>query len=122
VEIGGRDTFHDDVDRQEVVRTLAEACRRTRWQVHAHCLMRNHVHRVVETTEASLQPAGHDDAGRVRMKGRLDLRVLRSCERFACDLCSAGLSRRTFVVIAQMLVDAATLLRVLQCSCHLSFI
>jgi len=43
------DIFVDDVDRQDILKTLAEACAKTDWQVHAYCLMRNHFHLVVET-------------------------------------------------------------------------
>jgi REP element-mobilizing transposase RayT len=39
----------DDVDRYDFLKTLAEACAKTSWQVHAYCLMRNHFHLVVET-------------------------------------------------------------------------
>jgi len=31
-----------DVDRQDFLKTLAEACQKTGWQVRAYCLMRNH--------------------------------------------------------------------------------
>ena len=31
--------FLDDVDRQDFIKTLAEACQKTNWQVHAYCLM-----------------------------------------------------------------------------------
>jgi len=48
------DVFHDDVDRQDCVKTLAEACQKTGWQVHAYCLMRNHFHLVVETPQSNL--------------------------------------------------------------------
>ena len=48
------DIFHDDVDRQEFLKTLAEACQKTGFQVHAYCLMRNHFHLVVETPNANL--------------------------------------------------------------------
>ncbi len=37
-----KDIFVDDVDRQDFLKTLAEACQETGWQVHAYCLMRNH--------------------------------------------------------------------------------
>ena len=30
------DIFLDDVDRQDFIKTLAEACQKTDWQVHAH--------------------------------------------------------------------------------------
>ena len=48
------DIFVDDVDRQDFLKTLAEACQKTGWQVHAWCLMRNHFHLVVETPNANL--------------------------------------------------------------------
>ncbi len=48
------DIYLDDVDRQDFLKTLAEACLKTAWEVHAYCLMRNHFHRVVETPEANL--------------------------------------------------------------------
>jgi putative transposase len=46
--------FLDDVDRQDFLKTLAEACQKTGWQVHAYCLMPNHYHLVVETPEPNL--------------------------------------------------------------------
>jgi len=49
-----RGIFHNDVDRQDFLRTLAEACDKTGWQVHAYCLMGNHFHLVVETPNANL--------------------------------------------------------------------
>jgi REP element-mobilizing transposase RayT len=48
------DIFVNDVDRQDLIRTLAEACEKTGWQVHAYCLMRNHFHLVLETANANL--------------------------------------------------------------------
>jgi len=50
------DIFLDDVDRQDFLKTLAEACQKTAWQVHAYCLMRNHYHLVLETPNANLVP------------------------------------------------------------------
>lgn len=46
--------FLDDVDRQDFLKTLAEACQKTDWQVHAYCLMSNHYHLVLETPNANL--------------------------------------------------------------------
>ncbi|HVV73869.1 MAG TPA: transposase [Verrucomicrobiae bacterium] len=46
--------YLDDVDRQDFLKTLAEACQKTSWQVHAFCLMSNHYHLVVETPSANL--------------------------------------------------------------------
>jgi putative transposase len=48
------DIFRDDLDRRLFLATLGETCRKTRWQIHAYCLMRNHFHLVVETPEANL--------------------------------------------------------------------
>ena len=46
--------FKDDQDRRRFLSTLAEACAKTDWQVHAYCLMRNHFHLVIETPEPNL--------------------------------------------------------------------
>src|SRR5438132_13284468 len=43
------DIFKDDYDRNRFLATLGEACKKTGWQVHAYCLMRNHFHLVIET-------------------------------------------------------------------------
>lgn len=48
------DIFLDDVDRQDFLKTLAEASLKTGWQVHAYRLMRNHFHLVFETPAANL--------------------------------------------------------------------
>jgi REP element-mobilizing transposase RayT len=46
--------FKDDADRQRFVETLAEACAKTGWEVHAYVLMPNHFHLVVETPQPNL--------------------------------------------------------------------
>lgn len=46
--------FRSDADRLLFLNTLAEACQKTGWQVHALCLMPNHFHLVVETPSANL--------------------------------------------------------------------
>ena len=46
--------FRDDQDRARFLETLAEACAKTGWQVHAFCLMPNHFHLVVETPQPNL--------------------------------------------------------------------
>lgn len=43
-----------DVDRQDFVKTLAETCQKTGFQIHAYCLMPNHFHLVAETPDANL--------------------------------------------------------------------
>jgi REP element-mobilizing transposase RayT len=51
---GKGNIFETDVDRQDFLKTLAETCDKTGFQVHAYCLMRNHFHLVVETPNANL--------------------------------------------------------------------
>jgi putative transposase len=46
--------YRDDVDRQVFLDTLAEACGKTAWEIHAYCLMPNHFHLVAETPRANL--------------------------------------------------------------------
>jgi REP element-mobilizing transposase RayT len=46
--------FRDALDQQRFLATLAEACTKTDWQVHAYVLMHNHFHLVVETPNANL--------------------------------------------------------------------
>jgi putative transposase len=41
--------FRDAQERHHFLRTLAQACGKTGWQVHALCLMLNHFHLMVET-------------------------------------------------------------------------
>src|SRR5678816_2675060 len=41
-----KDIYLDDVDRQDFLKTLAETCQKTGFEVHAYCLMRNHFHLV----------------------------------------------------------------------------
>lgn len=48
------DIFRDDTDRESFLQTLADACAKTGWQVHAYCLMPNHFHLVVETPQPNL--------------------------------------------------------------------
>ncbi len=48
------DIVRDDPDRHRFEQTLAEACAKTEWQIHAYCLMRNHFHLVIETPRANL--------------------------------------------------------------------
>jgi len=46
--------FETDVDRQDFIKTLAEACGKTGFEIHAYCLMSNHFHLVVETPHGNL--------------------------------------------------------------------
>ena len=39
--------FHDHQDRRHFLETLAQACAKTGWQIHAWCLMPNHWHLVL---------------------------------------------------------------------------
>ena len=47
----GRAIFKADPDRKRFLETLAEACAKTGWRLHACVLMRNHYHLLVETPE-----------------------------------------------------------------------
>ncbi|MGA3171316.1 MAG: transposase [Chthoniobacteraceae bacterium] len=46
--------FRDDDDRRFFLKTLAEACERTGWRVHAWVLMGSHYHLLIRTPEANL--------------------------------------------------------------------
>lgn len=46
--------YETDVDRHDFLKTLAETCEKTGFQIHAYCLMKNHFHLVVETPNANL--------------------------------------------------------------------
>jgi putative transposase len=46
--------FVDDGDYHDFLKTLAEACRKTGFEIHAYCLMKNHFHLVVETPRGNL--------------------------------------------------------------------
>jgi putative transposase len=46
-----QDIYLNDIDRQDFLKTLAEACLKTAWQIHAFCLMSNHYHLVVSGSE-----------------------------------------------------------------------
>ena len=46
--------FQDEPDYERFLQTLAEACGKAKWQVHAYCLMPNHFHLVVETPQPTL--------------------------------------------------------------------
>jgi hypothetical protein len=54
------DVFKNDVDRQDFLKTFAEACEKTAFEVHAYCLMGKHFHllraerRLLEQMEGKL--------------------------------------------------------------------
>jgi putative transposase len=47
----GHAIFRDDADRKRFIETMAEACEKTGWLIHAYVLMGNHYHLLVETPE-----------------------------------------------------------------------
>jgi putative transposase len=51
--------FHDDEDRLVYLRLLAGVVQKFRWHCLAYCLMPNHVHLVIETTEPNLGRGMH---------------------------------------------------------------
>jgi REP element-mobilizing transposase RayT len=46
--------YRDKQDYERFMQTLAEACTKANWQVHAFCLMPNHFHLVIETPQPTL--------------------------------------------------------------------
>ena len=51
---GGREIFLDDADRWRYLAMLGDVVVRMRWRCLAYCLMRNHVHLLVETPAVNL--------------------------------------------------------------------
>jgi putative transposase len=49
-----RDIFRDDSDKELFLKVLYETVERWSWVCHAHCLMSNHYHLLVETPDANL--------------------------------------------------------------------
>ncbi len=52
------DIFFDDVDRQDFLKTVAEACVKVDFLVHAYCLRSNYFHLVIETPIRPLECGG----------------------------------------------------------------
>ena len=84
--------FGDDTDRHTFLATLGEACAKTRWQIHAYCLMGNHFHLVVETPQANLV------AGMKWLLGTYTGRSI--ADTNFSDICSAGATRRSWWMAA----------------------
>lgn len=59
--------FKNDVDRSRFLETLAEACMKTGWQIHASCPMANRFPFVVETPQGNLVAGMKRFLGRERM-------------------------------------------------------
>ena len=58
------DIFLDDVDHQDFLKTPAEACQKTGWQVPACCLTRNHFHLWASTASGgTMRPAARRSRG-----------------------------------------------------------
>ena len=51
---GGSDIVRGPQDRELFVSTLAQACEKCGWRVHAWCLMTDHFHAVIETPQGNL--------------------------------------------------------------------
>jgi REP element-mobilizing transposase RayT len=52
--VNGRAIFIDDADRRRFLALLSIASRRSRWTVHAWCLMTNHYHLLIEATDGGV--------------------------------------------------------------------
>lgn len=50
----GEDIFRDDTDRKALLHVLEHVIVHMRWRCHAYCLMGNHYHLLIETTEPNL--------------------------------------------------------------------
>ena len=89
----------DDVDRQDFIETLAEACQQTQGQVHAYGLMPNHYHMVLETPEPNLV------AG---MAWRQSPYTIRSNHRHKClgEHHAGALHREAAVARAEQILEA----------------
>ena len=61
--------FLDEKDRRTFLASLAEACQKTGWQVHAYCLMENHFHLVAETPQPNLVAGMKWLTMRIRRRG-----------------------------------------------------
>jgi len=48
------DIYDSDADRERFIKILGDVCRRFNWVCHAHCLMSNHYHLLIETPDANL--------------------------------------------------------------------
>jgi putative transposase len=59
-----QEVFADHADRQRFLRMLAETTWHRHWSLFAYCLMNNHYHLCVETTEATLASGMRDLNGR----------------------------------------------------------
>ena len=68
--------YHDDVDRQDFLKTLAEACQKTDWQV-AEELKR------LKWTEPDLMRRRKSDPGKLRIAARLRRETILSLKRIA---------------------------------------
>lgn len=51
---GKEDIYLEDNDRYLWLEIFGSVCKRMKWYCHAYCLMTNHYHTVIETTEANL--------------------------------------------------------------------
>jgi len=50
----GESILVDDQDREQILRTLGQACAKTGWRIHAWVLMSNYYHWLVETPQPNL--------------------------------------------------------------------
>jgi len=66
--------FEDDEDRERLLQTLTQACQKTGWQVHAYCLMRNHLVEGLKRmgwSEADLSARRKGERGKVQLARKL---------------------------------------------------
>jgi REP element-mobilizing transposase RayT len=80
--------FPTDVDRHDFLKTLAEACQKTGFEVHAYCLMSNHFHLVVETPKANLVAGMQWLLSSTPFVSIIGTSFLATCSADATKLCS----------------------------------
>jgi hypothetical protein len=98
-------------DRQDFFKTVAEACQKTGWQVHACCLMSNHNHRVLEIPNANLVAgmAWLQSTYTIRLNHRHKLVGHVLSGRYKAQLVEGDLEAIKLAIQAEVAVDYFTL-------------
>ena len=73
--VGQQTIMLDDLDREAWFKLFVQVAHRVRWKVHAWCLLDNHFHLLVETTQPDLS------AGMQRLNGVYAMRFNRRYNR-----------------------------------------
>jgi hypothetical protein len=107
--------FLDDVDRQDFIKTLAEACQKTGWQVHAYCLVPNAEGIVAEELkrlgwkEADLKSRRKNDPDKLEIAARLRRETTLTIKAIAARV-SLGSSKAANAKLHRRMQEGANLL------------